>query len=124
MGKDVYERLLDDEDFDRELLVNTIEPYVKIGRNSKDVIFRDRFEELTNKEKIIIYLLAKKGLEDLTGSDHLEFPQTIASSTNVNSNTVRTILNRLKKDDLVKKRSGGNYEVPNYRVEEVAEEVD
>jgi RNA-binding protein YhbY len=118
-----YESIIDDEEFDRKLLAESIEPYVRIGKESKDVLFLDKFSNLTNKNKVLVYLLAQKVREDLDEQNHLVFPDKISSDLGINDNTVRSVLKRLRQSDLVKKRSGNNYEIPNYRVEEVVEEL-
>ncbi len=122
--EEAYNSILDDEEFDRKLLAKAIEPYIRIGKESKDILFLDKFDNLTNKDKVLVYLLAQKVLDDLENQDSLVFPQSISSGLGVNDNTVRSVLRRLRQSDLVKKRDGGNYEIPNYRIEEVIDEFD
>lgn len=122
--------LVGEEELNREKLLQILDPYLRFDEDG-NIVYRPTFEELSSKDRILLYLLARKALYDL-GMAHGEgsSPSSIAEEININGNTVRSALSRLKSRGLVKSGKAAllsdstSYQVPNSVLEEVKGRLD
>lgn len=117
--------LIQDEELDRDLLLDVLRPFVRFDKEG-NIIYKSAFNSQKSKNKILIYLLARKAMNDL-GLDESEeeSPDVISEDTGVNYNTARSALSRMDKEGVVRKsRSGSAYTVPNSAVSMVVEMLD
>ena len=62
MGK-LNDLIVDEEKIGEELLYEILSNYMKLGKNSKELIFSPEFNQLKIDDRIIVYLLGKKALK-------------------------------------------------------------
>ena len=123
---DPLERLfLDQEEVDRERLSEVLSGKIGIDRETGDPYFLGEFSDLSNKQKIIIYLLYRKAavaLGKLSDDEEGVQSKEISDVTGVKYNTVRGWLPKmdhliLKDDD----KSG--YHIPPHSLDEAMEVI-
>lgn len=111
---------------DRELLARTVAPHIRIftDNNVVEIVFTSA-EKLTNRQKLLIYLLARKILNDkqLLAEDEKEglTPSELEEATNISGGSIRPVLANLLKERLVQKEES-HYYVPNYSLAQVSKE--
>ena len=115
MNKEIFKDLfVDEEEMYYDILSRILKPFVQLGKKTADVYFTEQGEELTNNDKIVVYLLAKKVLSILgkiEGDGGLS-PSEIANNTRINRNTIGVQLKRLKDKGLILKEKK-KYYIPN-----------
>jgi len=52
--------LVDEEQLNEELLANTVGKYVKIGKDSGELIPNSEYNDLASAEKVVVALLAQR----------------------------------------------------------------
>ena len=114
--------------FNRDLLNSMVGPNAKIyvDTNPPQIAFTPVGHELTVRQKLLVYLLAKKILVDI---EKIEMegmsPSQIEDETGISGGTIRPILGKLAKARLIQKDDEkGGYYVPNYSLERVHEELE
>lgn len=129
------QELVGEDELDRELLLSILNPYLRFD-DKGHIVYKPIFGSLPSKDKILVFLLARKALSDLgLETEEAVSPSTIADEISANGNTVRSSLSRLKSQGLVKKgskstvlvnssSSGSCYQVPNSVLEEVKNRLD
>lgn len=92
--------------------------YIGIDESSFRPVFKPAYQELREKQKILVYLLYRRALVAL---GHIEkekvgeSPKKIAQSTGINYNSVRGYLSQL--NPLLEKREDkGGYYIPPYNL--------
>jgi hypothetical protein len=124
MSQDPLERLLvSQEDVNRELLAEVLSPYVQISKGTGEVVQLPSFSKLTNAEKILVFLLARKAAKSLGLSQVREgvSPKEISSMTGVNYDSVKPTVSALAKKQHLLQKEGENYSVPNHAILHVRE---
>jgi hypothetical protein len=118
MAEDPLENLLvAQEDVNRELLAEVLSPYVKISKETGEVIQLPAFGQLTNAEKILVFLLARKAAKSLGIQLTREgvSPKEISGMTGVNYDSVKPTVSGLAKKHILQKEGEG-YFVPNHAI--------
>lgn len=114
---------------DREILATAIVPFVRIfiDQGMVYIDFTKEGNSLTNKEKLLVHLLARKAIhlkdKGLLPNEAIT-PKEIETATGIVGNTLRPLLLQLKKDRLVqtdKSSDEGGYYVPNYALDQISE---
>lgn len=122
---DPLSRLVADEtEVNRELLAKALENKVRIDPKAGAVTFKPGVrDQIGAKGTVITILLARKALSLLSGefSEGLA-PRDLEELVGIRGNTLRPILKRLTDAGLVVRR-GGHYLIPNYALDDVANEI-
>ena len=61
--------LVDEEELSESLLTETLIQYIRIGDESGNIVSQPAYEGLTNRQKVIVILLAQHALEGLDMAD-------------------------------------------------------
>ncbi|MCZ7547173.1 MAG: hypothetical protein M5R40_28265 [Anaerolineae bacterium] len=108
------------------LVARIVHPYIRLVRETGEVLTTDQWRKLNLQGKVLMYLLGRKALsmkEALPESEiEAASPAQIAKDTGLNPDSVRPTLSRLKDDRLVRSDRENNYWVPDYalpRIEEI-----
>ncbi len=123
MSEDSLSKLLvSKEEVNRELLAEVLSPYVKLSKDTSDVIYLPAFGKLTNAEKILVFLLAKKAAKSLGLPVEREeaSPTEISRLTGVNYDSVKPTVSSLAKKRVLQK-AGDSYFVANHAIFNVKE---
>lgn len=120
---DPLERLeLDKNSIDREKLAEALEEYIGIDKETADPVFRAKYGSLSDKQKIVAYLLYRKAVvalgkepEDEEGVESRQ----ISDQTGVNYNTARGTLSR--EDYIENDKENGGYLIPGYSMNDAIE---
>jgi hypothetical protein len=123
MTEDPLERLLVTQDeVNREMLAEVLAPYVKIAKESGSIVQLPAFGQLTNAEKILIFLLARKAAKSLGVKIEREevSPKEISNMTGINYDSVKPTVSALAKKRILHK-AGELYFVPGHAVLTVKE---
>lgn len=116
-AKDLGELLVDEEELNRELLYTTLSPFICISKTSNKIIPTENYSELSEKNKILVFLLAKKAMKILNLGVEKESanPTEVSQNTGVKYGTVKPTLSYLARENILAKNSTGYY-VPNYNL--------
>ncbi len=102
----------------RELLANTIFPFARIDGETLEVRFTEEGEQLTVREKLLLFLLTRKVLVIGNKITQEEVsPSDIEKSTGIPGGTIRPVLRKLLDERLVRDENG--YIVPNTRIKDI-----
>lgn len=113
--------LVDEEQLNRELLADTVSEYVKIGKDSGDLIPEEKYTELTSKKKVVVGLLAQKARFELELVDEEWLaPAEISEMTGVKTGTMYPSVRDLA-DQGVVRDNDGDYMIPSVKVEQAKE---
>lgn len=119
--------LVDGSELDRALLAGILLPRARLhlDRGKITIRFTEVGDKLTVKEKIVVYLLARKAqsLKDLEGQTiEQASPSEIEKATGIAGGTLRPTLRKLVDERLlVQDSKGGAYSVPNYALNRIKE---
>lgn len=104
--------------FDEQAVLRTLKG--KITFSTENAIqFAIDPSELTTREAILLYILAKKALKvNQKIDDETITSAEVTDKTKLNNNTVRGTISRLKENKLIMP-SGTGYEIPTFKVAEV-----
>jgi len=103
------------------ILYIVLKDYVRFDEETKDIIFLEKFNELLEKKKVLLMLLAYKALEILGWIENSDLsPKDVSEKTGVNYNTTKVILNKLSKDKIITKVGRGKYGVDVSRLRNIA----
>src|SRR3712207_3441940 len=119
------ELLVDVRELDRELVVALLRPYLRIDRQSCDVIPLQPWDAVPNEVRVLLYLLARRAMRalDLPLARDSASPVEIERATGIPGGSVRPALKRLLKARVVAKQDGTGYIVPNYAMSRVREYI-
>jgi DNA-binding MarR family transcriptional regulator len=111
------------DEIGQSLLRDVLIKYVKINEESMSVIPTLEYEKLKEKQKVLIYLLSRKALKlrDMVEHEHMT-PTEISKTSGVKIGTVKPVVRKYFKDNLLKKNKNG-YFIPDYALERVKKEV-
>jgi hypothetical protein len=109
--------LVGKEELNRDLLAEALTPYVRISEDPWDVIQLPEFGKLTNAEKILVFLLARKASKSLGSSLEREeaSPKEISKMTGINYDSVKPTVSSLFKKRVLQKVNECYY-VPNHAI--------
>lgn len=111
--------------FDRALLAAIVQPRAQIfqDRGTFQIRFTLAGDQLKVREKILIYLLARKALalKDATNQTvESTSPQEIEKATGIGGGTLRPTLRKLLDEKLLVQNENGAYSVPNYALNSIS----
>jgi len=114
------ELLVSGKAINRELVAEVLSPFIKIDRDTCEIIPTAAWRKLSNEAKTLLYLTARKAmvaLEVPVGPESAT-PQEIERGTGVIGNSLRPLLKRLSEQRILAK-ADGRYFVPNYALQDV-----
>jgi hypothetical protein len=119
--KDELEELFieEDESVNRKTLRDILVRYIQLTKDG-GIFFLPTFSKLNVKQKILVYLLAKKAINIKLGKEELTSPKEIQEATGHPKGTINPTLIELVKERLLKNVEG-KYKVPNYSIETIKE---
>lgn len=118
MTNPLEDLVVDEEAINKELLYETLKPFVRIVRQSKQFTFTSEFNSLEPKQKIIVFLLGQKAKKSLRFvEDEKTNPKLIASEIGLPEGTVYPYVRDLEKIAMLK-NDNGKYYIPNYALEQ------
>jgi len=116
--------LIDEEEVSETLLTETLIDYVRIGDESGSIVPQDAYEDLTNRKKVIITLLAQHALEGLEMTDQQWLtPTEIAEKSGIKKNSVYPAVRELDNDGVVD-ADDGSYRIPTHSLETAKRELE
>lgn len=115
--------LIDEDEVNESLLTETLIEYVRIGNESGGIIAQAAYEELTNREKVIVILLAQHAIEGLDMTDTAWLtPTEIAKKSGIKKNSVYPAVRELDDAD-VAETDDGAYRIPTHSLERAKQEL-
>ncbi len=117
---------VDGTEVNRKLLAGLLKNYIVIDKDSHRPIMLGGFNNLSVKQKLLVFLLYKKALL-VTGKINTENepqkPKTISKETGVDFDSTRSYLSQLRSKGFIDKVKGGSYFVPGHALVKIAEEL-
>ena len=109
--------LIDEEEVSETLLSETLIEYIRIGDESGSIVPQDAYEDLTNREKVVVILLAQHALEGLDMADEQWLtPSQIAERSGIKKGSVYPAVRELDDADIVE-NDDGSYRIPTHSLE-------
>jgi predicted transcriptional regulator len=105
------------QELDRKLLAEVLAPYVRLDQESGIIMQTPEFISLTNADKILVFLLARKAAKTLNLLSEPEnlSPKAISTLTGINYDSVKPTLSALFKKRILQK-NGDAYLVPDHAI--------
>ena len=114
------------KEIDEGLLMKVLSPFLKIDQDSCSIIPNERWLELNNELKIILFLVARKAmkLRDLPIDNEGATPFEIGEEIGLKGGSVRPKLKSLLDQKIINKTGDARYFVPNYSLTKIKTMVD
>lgn len=121
MVNQMDELFVSGKEVDQELIAEILAPFLRIDRDSCSIVPNERWLEMNNELKIILFLLAKKAmkLRDLPIDNEGALPTEIEKETGVKGGSLRPKLKQLLEQRIISKADDGRYIVPNYSLTKI-----
>ena len=117
--------LVDEDELNEEILVETLKPYLGIGDQTGSLIFEERFDELKSKQKTLVSMLALKAMHELDIREEEKIgPTELADLTGISEGTIYPKVSGLEKEGLLEKDDDGRYWVPNHKIKRVQNQAE
>ncbi|MEW6276077.1 MAG: hypothetical protein AB1556_13340 [Bacillota bacterium] len=113
--------LFDPNQVDKEVLAEILLPYIGIEKDSGKITFKDEWGKLSNKHKVLVYLLARKALvvmQIVKQEEEAQGPAEIEARTGIKGGSLRPSLMGLRREGLVDQCSEG-YFVPAFKLQAI-----
>lgn len=116
--------LVDEQQMNKEILHDLLENYIRIGKQSGDLIPQEEFRGLTAKKQTLIVLLSQKARFelDMVESEWMS-PGEISSQSGINKNTVYPTVRELANDGLLDSEDG-SYRVQSHGIDRVRDFIE
>jgi DNA-binding MarR family transcriptional regulator len=115
--------LVDEQEMSEEILHDLLSNYVRIGKQSGDLIPQQPFRDLTAKQKSIIVLLSQRARSQLEMVDSEWIsPSEISEQSGIKKGTVYPTVRELENEGLVENEDG-NYRVPAHGLDKTREYI-
>lgn len=126
MNEQLDELFVSGKEVDQELVAKVLAPFLKIDRDSCTIIPNERWQELNNDLKIILFLLARKAmtLRGLAIDNEGALPSEIEKETGVKGGSIRPKLKELYEQKTINRMNNGRYIVPSYSLTRIKAMVD
>lgn len=111
---------IDKEPVDTTALAETLRPSVRLHSSTGEVFFTDQWASLSNRNKVLLYSLARKALA-IKGviPDEKASPSQFAAETHLPGGSVRPQLSQLVKDRIMNVDKESNYWIPDHNLTRV-----
>lgn len=122
--KDPFDMLFDDSlvEDQKQLIAETIFPYVRFtSRDVFEIMFTDDGEDLTVREKLLVFLLAWKVfvIREMT-TDEEATPKEMEEKTGIPGGSIRPTLKKLVDEKVIQSNNTG-YFIPNARIKRISQ---
>ncbi|RQH02025.1 helix-turn-helix domain-containing protein [Natrarchaeobius oligotrophus] len=116
--------LVDEQEISEEILHDLLNNYIRIGKQSGDLIPQDGFHELTAKQKAVIVLLSQRARQelDMVETEWLS-PTEISEQSGVKKGTIYPTVRELNNGGLVED-DDGSYRIPSHSINQAREYID
>jgi len=114
------------KEIDEGLLVKILSPFLRIDQNSCSIIPNERWLQLNNELKIILFLIARKAmkLRGLPIDNEGATPSEIGEEIGLKGGSVRPKLRSLFEQKIISRTDDARYFVPNYSLVKIKTMVD
>lgn len=108
--------LIDEEEVSEEILHDLLTNYIRIGKQSGDLMPQDAFHDLTAKQKVVIVLLSQRARHELemVETEWLS-PTEISQQSGVKKGTVYPVVREIDNEGLIENEDG-SYRVPSHSI--------
>jgi hypothetical protein len=111
---DLDDLLVDEEEINEEILFETLNPYLKIGQQSGQIVFEKEFNDLSSKKKVLIALLGIRAMYELDKREEYKIgPKELSNITEIPEGTIYPKLRELDEDGISSSNDDGHYWVSN-----------
>lgn len=108
--------LVDEEELNEELLVETVGDFAQIGKDSGDLIPNERYNDLDSGKKIVVAMMAQKARFELNLTDEERIgPTEISNLSGVKKNTVYPMVRELDNEGILRSEDG-QYWLPSVKI--------
>lgn len=116
--------LVDEQKIGEEILHDLLSDYIRIGKQSGDLIPQEEFDQLAAKQKVIIVLLTQRARHELemVKTEWLT-PKEISQQSGVKQGTVHPTVRELNNESLIES-GDGSYRIPSHSIRQAREFVD
>jgi len=116
--------LINEEEVSESLLTETLIEFIRIGDESGRIVPQESFEDLTNRQKVVVTLLAQHALEGLDmAAEQWLTPTEIAERSGIKKNSVYPAVRKLEEKD-VTESDNGSYRIPSHSLETAKQTLD
>lgn len=116
--------LIDEQEISEEILHDLLSGYIRIGKQSGDLIPQKSFRDLTAKEKVVIVLLSQRARHEL---DMVETewmtPTEISEQSGIKKGTIYPTVRELDNEGIIED-DDGSYRIPAYGIQEARDYID
>ena len=121
MNDELESLLVSGKEMDRKLVIEILEPYLRIDKETCDIRPLNSWSDLTANIKILLYLIARKAMValDLPLSEERASATEIMQKTGIKKGTVNPALRDLFDNRVIAQSEDKKYYVPNYAMEKV-----
>ncbi len=121
MSNQLDELFVSGKEIDQELVVKILSPFLKIDLNSCTIVPNEKWLELNNELKIILFLVARKAMKyrGLAIDSEGVLPSEVEKETGIKGGSLRPKLKQLLEQRIISKTDGGRYIVPNYSLTKI-----
>lgn len=121
---DLKDLLVDEDELNEDILVETLQPYLGIGDQTGSLIFEKKFDDLNSEQKTLVSMLALKAMHELDIREEEKIgPTELADLTGISEGTIYPKVSGLEKEGLLEKDDEGRYWVPNHKIKRVQNQV-
>lgn len=109
-------------ELDRKLVAEVLAPYVRLDKDSCNIRPIEKWSQLSNEQKILIYLVARKTMSALDDFDLNEEGATaseVISNTGLKSGSAHPALRKLLGNRLIDQSQDKRYFIPNYAIVQI-----
>lgn len=116
--------LVDEQEISEEILHDLLTGYIRIGKQSGDLIPEKAFQELTAKQKVALVLLSQHARHelDMVESEWMS-PTEISEQSGVKKGTVYPTVRELDSEGVVED-DDGSYRVPAHSLEQARQYIE
>jgi hypothetical protein len=115
--------LVDEQEISEEILHDLLNGYIRIGKQSGDLIPEQSFHELTAKERVVIVLLSQHARHDLDMVDtEWMTPSEISEQSGIKKGTVYPTVRELDNEGIAED-DDGSYRIPAHSITQAREYV-
>ena len=121
MSNELEDLVVSGKDLDKELVAEVLSPYLRLDKDACSIRPLGPWNELNAKEKILLYLIARKAMVALgfdLGKEGAT-PNEVIQDTGLKKGTVHPVLRDLLTDRMVDQSKDKRYSVPNYAIERI-----
>ena len=120
MLADLEDLVVTGAELDKKLVAETLMPYLQLDKDSCDIRPTKEWEQLSQEQKILAYLLARKAMAAL-GFKLTEAAKAseVVQATGLKSGTVHPALRNLFDNRIISQSQDRRYSVPSYAITQI-----